>query len=164
VRRVEFEQLAAAELRPLVSFARRLDLAREDAEDAAARALVKLTRHYRRLRSDQARSWLYTVCRHEAYAVARQRHAHLSVDPTAVSQIVDPRNVLAEVPDRLALADALRALKPAERTALSDLALGFSYREMAQRHRWTYTKVNRCVHEGRAAVRAAVAAPSHVDS
>jgi DNA-directed RNA polymerase specialized sigma24 family protein len=33
------------------------------------------------------------------------------------------------------------------------LALGYSYREIAERQGWTYTKVNRCVAEGRAALR-----------
>jgi DNA-directed RNA polymerase specialized sigma24 family protein len=32
-------------------------------------------------------------------------------------------------------------------------AAGFSYDEIAARHGWTFTKVNRCVTEGREALR-----------
>jgi RNA polymerase sigma factor (sigma-70 family) len=47
----------------------------------------------------------------------------------------------------------LRRLKPDERTALGMCAAGFSYAEIAERRGWTYTKVNRCLSEGRAALR-----------
>ncbi len=55
--------------------------------------------------------------------------------------------------ERASLPD-LRALKRDERTALQELIAGFSYKEIAGRHGWTYTKVNRCISEGRAALRA----------
>jgi hypothetical protein len=45
-------------------------------------------------------------------------------------------------------------LKPDQRMALLLAAAGYSYREIGQRRGWTYTKVNRCVNEGRAALRA----------
>lgn len=45
-------------------------------------------------------------------------------------------------------------LKPAERRALSLIAAGFSYREVCEITEWSYTKVNRCAAEGRAALRA----------
>lgn len=44
-------------------------------------------------------------------------------------------------------------LKPDERTALGMRAAGFSYAEIAERCGWTHTKVNRCLSEGRAALR-----------
>ncbi len=47
----------------------------------------------------------------------------------------------------------LTELKRDERRAISLLALGYSYKEIAAMNRWTYTKVNRCVAEGRAALR-----------
>jgi len=49
---------------------------------------------------------------------------------------------------------ALIHLTPDQRTALILLAAGFSYREIADRRGWTYTKVNRSIAEGRAALRA----------
>jgi DNA-directed RNA polymerase specialized sigma24 family protein len=48
----------------------------------------------------------------------------------------------------------LGELKADERTALGSIAAGFTYRETAERHGWTYTKVNRCITEGRMALRA----------
>ena len=47
----------------------------------------------------------------------------------------------------------LAALKPAERRALSLIAAGFSYREVCEIADWSYTKTNRCLSEGRAALR-----------
>jgi DNA-directed RNA polymerase specialized sigma24 family protein len=49
---------------------------------------------------------------------------------------------------------ALDRLKPDERTALLLLGLGYSYAEIAEAQGWTHTKVNRCLAEGRAALRA----------
>lgn len=43
----------------------------------------------------------------------------------------------------------LADLKPDERDGLGLLAAGLSYREIAELRGWTYTKVNRCVSEGR---------------
>jgi hypothetical protein len=50
---------------------------------------------------------------------------------------------------------ALDRLKPDERTAIGLQAAGFSYREIGERQEWTQTKINRCLAEGRAALRAA---------
>lgn len=49
--------------------------------------------------------------------------------------------------------EAMAKLKPQERTVLSLLALGYSYQEIQEITGWTYTKVNRCSAEGRAALR-----------
>jgi len=46
-------------------------------------------------------------------------------------------------------AEALRALKHDEALALMLKAEGFSYQEIGSRLSWTYTKVNRCITEGR---------------
>jgi DNA-directed RNA polymerase specialized sigma24 family protein len=47
----------------------------------------------------------------------------------------------------------LARLKPDQRTGLGLLGAGFSYREIGRLRGWTYTKVNRCIREGRAALR-----------
>jgi DNA-directed RNA polymerase specialized sigma24 family protein len=49
----------------------------------------------------------------------------------------------------------LRGLKPDERTAIGLHAAGYGYGEIAERRGWTVTKVNRCLVEGRAALREA---------
>jgi hypothetical protein len=46
-------------------------------------------------------------------------------------------------------AEALAQLKPQEIRALQLRAEGYSYREICQITSWTYTKVNRCLTEGR---------------
>ena len=46
----------------------------------------------------------------------------------------------------------LGRLRPDERTGLGLFAAGFSYKEIAARQGWSYTKVNRCMREGRAAL------------
>jgi hypothetical protein len=49
-------------------------------------------------------------------------------------------------------AEALAQLKPQEIRALQLRAEGYSYREICQLTGWTYTKVNRCLTEGRRAL------------
>src|SRR5437016_5381001 len=48
-------------------------------------------------------------------------------------------------------AEALGRLKPQEIRALVLKARGYSYREICEITGWTYTKVNRCLTEGRRA-------------
>ena len=52
----------------------------------------------------------------------------------------------------------LRELKRDEARALAARMLGYSYREIADGFGWSYTKTNRCVTEGRARLRALLAA------
>lgn len=61
---------------------------------------------------------------------------------------------LLEATEQTELARTLiNQLKPNERRALTLLALGYSYREICNITGWTYTKVNRCIAEGRASLR-----------
>ena len=55
-------------------------------------------------------------------------------------------------------AEALAQLKPQEIRALQLKAEGYSYREICQLTGWTYTKVNRCLTEGRRALARRLAA------
>jgi RNA polymerase sigma factor (sigma-70 family) len=57
---------------------------------------------------------------------------------------------LAELSERVKLTRELLAkLKPQERRALTLKALGYSYTEIGELTGWTYTKINRCMAEGR---------------
>jgi DNA-directed RNA polymerase specialized sigma24 family protein len=47
----------------------------------------------------------------------------------------------------------LPALKPAERMALLLFGFGYSYREIGELNQWTRTKTDRCLKEGRAALK-----------
>ena len=54
---------------------------------------------------------------------------------------------------------ALSELKPDERRALALLGIGLSYAEICELTGWTHTKVNRCISEGRSALRASAQLP-----
>jgi RNA polymerase sigma factor (sigma-70 family) len=76
---------------------------------------------------------------------------------TLDSMVADQRRgpeQLIEVAEAAADLDAaMRSLKPDQRRALTLLALGYSYAEIAERSGWTRTKVNRSLTEGRARLR-----------
>ena len=144
----------------LVRYAWSVTGCREDAEDTVqAAALIALRRTD--VRGPRAIGWLLTVIRHEAY----RRHATAL---RAARRDIEVRRARAGVshplaaPERdvdglLDLRAAFAACTPDERRALAGRMTGHSYHEIATRHDWTYTKVNRCVTEGRARVRALMA-------
>jgi RNA polymerase sigma factor (sigma-70 family) len=111
-------------------------------------------------------AWLTLTLKRRCWALRdRRRHAHrLGATPAGIGvpdepewrqarYAVDPADVAARLDERDRLADAMPRLKPDERRALSLLALGHSYAEIGELTGWTYTKVNRCLSEGRAALR-----------
>jgi RNA polymerase sigma factor (sigma-70 family) len=73
--------------------------------------------------------------------------ADIPAQTAGVEETIERAEYVLEARERLA------ALKPAERTALLLFGLGYSYREIAARRDWTYTKTNRSISEGRAALR-----------
>src|SRR5438270_229938 len=98
--------------------------------------------------------WMKTVVKPEAYAEGRKRARHGTpseaekVEPFA-GMAASPAE-LVERRDRLRLgAEALGRLKPQEVRALLLRAEGLSYREICAATGWSYTKVNRCLSEGR---------------
>ena len=105
--------------------------------------------------------WMQTVTKREALGVRRQRERLLSAPrPPADEEDRDPLDSIAsdspEPDDRAASRErvarsneALRALKPQEVQALTLKAEGYSYAEIGEITGWTYTKINRCMAEGR---------------
>jgi DNA-directed RNA polymerase specialized sigma24 family protein len=100
---------------------------------------------------------MFTVVRREALAVRRMRQRALEggaatlewlpcEDPTPQERIERRERV-----ERAAT--LLRRLKPHERRAIALQAEGYSYAEIQAITGWTYTKVNRCLAEGRARLR-----------
>ncbi len=138
----------------LLRVARRYSYCADDAEDAYQRAVEIFVRNVGRLDPANAHKWLHTVVKHESLAVRRQRTQLVGEDEDALDAL-DARHEAsveerAERYEELArAAEALRRLKPQEVTALVLKAQGLSYREIAERQAWTYTKVNRCLTEGR---------------
>jgi len=139
----------------------------EDADDALQSAYLLFIERYR---GDwEPLAWLQTTVKRECWALYRNasRRRVRSLDAAIRSSadsdgpwvealpspVADPQEC-AERSDcveehRRALAE----LKPAERRALGLLAAGLSYAEICELTGWTYTKVNRCLAEGRGALR-----------
>lgn len=133
---------------------RRLSLCDADAEDAYQRALEILIKNAARLDPVRAPAWLRTVARHEALAIRAQRSdgvarddldpdRHVATELTSTEEQVDRGDRFARA------AEALRDLKPDEARALWLKAEGYSYAEIATANKWSYTKVNRLLAEGR---------------
>jgi RNA polymerase sigma factor (sigma-70 family) len=156
--RAQADQLVLDVLRAnadsLLRVARRHSLCGDDAQDAYQRGVEIFLRHAATLEADDAHKWLHTVVKHEAMRVRAQRSRVVGgedVDfdgqeaggvPTADEQ-VDSFDMLTRS------AEALQRLKPNELRALWLKAQGHSYQEIAEINGWTYTKVNRCLTEGR---------------
>ena len=140
----------------LLRVARRHTGCQADAEDAYQRALEIFVRAAGRLDPATAHRWLHTVVKREAWAVREQRAKLVGVEDDGVLDALDDGRHLPTVEERserfeelTRAAEALGRLKPQEVTALWLKAQGLSYSEIAERQGWTYTKVNRCLTEGR---------------
>jgi RNA polymerase sigma factor (sigma-70 family) len=131
-------------------------LCRDDALDAYQRALEIYLRRIDTLDPATEIAWMKVVVKNEALAVRRARTQLVPVED------VDAEGGIAEssqrpVDELLAgrerverSAEALRRIKPDEARALMLKAQGLSYAEIGESLGWSYTKVNRCLTEGRA--------------
>ena len=104
---------------------------------------------------DELCRWLRTTVKHEALAIRRH---HDRVAPgrrlgwATASLPRHDTHERAERSERLRLgAQALAMLKPQEVRCLVLRAAGYSYHEICEETGWSYTKVNRCLTEGRRA-------------
>ena len=147
-------ELVGSQADSLLRVARRYSLCADDAHDAYQRGLEILMRHAARLDPERAAGWLHTVVKHEALAINRSRRrivgfSEVDLDALESRTSASPEErVLAS--DRVARsAEALHGLKPQEVRALWLKALGHSYEQICEATGWTYTKVNRCLAEGR---------------
>jgi RNA polymerase sigma factor (sigma-70 family) len=149
----------------LMRIARTNAPSRADAEEALQEAFVSFITHFDPNGPAPALPWLILTLKRACWAKRNpNRDRCLSLD--AALEDEDSGCCLAEITSRQAEAEpgeridrnldarqGLAALKPDERSALLLLGLGYSYREIAELCGWTYTKVNRCISEGRAALR-----------
>lgn len=140
----------------LLRTARRHSLCADDAHDAYQRAIEIFLRRASSLEPATVDRWLHVVVKHEAQAVRRARLQLVASDEVDLDG--QPCEALPDADERLMRydrlsrsAEALQRLKPQEVTALWLKAQGLSYMEIAERQSWTYTKVNRCLTEGRRA-------------
>jgi RNA polymerase sigma factor (sigma-70 family) len=149
------DELLTSERPRLLRQARRNSNRTADAEDALADACVQFLRFYDGQAGVNALRWMMLVVKRCAWQLLRQESRTLPVPfeadeiATAASSSSDP----AERVEVSGVAALMAQLKPAERDALVLLGLGYSYNEIAEIQGWTRTKVNRCLVEGRAALR-----------
>jgi RNA polymerase sigma factor (sigma-70 family) len=156
----ELSRLASSEA-ALRRTARRYSLCADDAEDAYQRAVEILLTRSPPGEAPRLAAWMQVVTRREALAVRRSRERLLGppsdFDGEPLERIAcDRPDPHERVERRERVASALRLLfelKPQERRALVLQALGYSYAEICELSGWTYTKVNRCLSEGRARLR-----------
>lgn len=135
----------------------------ENHEDAIDDACLTFMRSYEGPPGIDALRYMFAVVKLAAWSIDRRRRelevssgplvfrADLKVDPLATlpdlgEEPVERYERLEELRERAA---TLASLKRDERIALVLLAAGYSYREIGERQGWTYTKVNRCIAEGR---------------
>jgi RNA polymerase sigma factor (sigma-70 family) len=137
--------------------ARRYSICLDDAEDAFQRAVEILLTKAPDRRPSELAAWMHVVTRREALAVRRSRERLLATsgpEHDRVELLACARPDPAEQAERRerveAAAQALAALKRDERLAIVLQAHGYSYAEIGELCGWTYTKVNRCLAEGRA--------------
>ena len=137
----------------ILATARRYAATEHDAEDAYQRGLEILLTKAPSTHEDDLVPWLKTVVKHEAFAIRRQRERHgvpSEHDELTPAHIDTHEHV--ERLDRLGRgAEALKRLKPAEMRCMLLLAEGHSYAEICAITGFSYTKVNRCLAEGRQA-------------
>ncbi len=127
---------------------RRLRVSRELAEDACSFAWLQLVR--KQPGREHVMGWLYTVAKHEAFALLRgQQRATPVEDMPAVEAGSGPE-------DQVEARETLRVvaeLRPQQQLVLLLQAQGYSYNEIVDRTGKTYTWVNRHLTEGRQAAR-----------
>ncbi len=137
----------------------------EDAEDALQSAYLRFIERYR---GDwEPLAWLYTTVMREAWALRRKASRRRVVSLDAPNGSVGSEQPWVEAlptdaagPEERTLRTedvderrrSLAALKADQRRALA-FGAGLSYAEICRATGWTYTKVNRSIAEGRAALR-----------
>jgi RNA polymerase sigma factor (sigma-70 family) len=152
----------------LLRIAQRNSLNRADAEEALHEAFIAFLRAYDPEHGAHPLAWLTLVLKRECWQKSKSEHLDRRAGQEAELADGEIGCVLELIPDHrrspqeaAELREEVRAvhhklsqLKPQERRALSLLALGFSYAEIGEITGWTHTKINRCIAEGRAALRA----------
>jgi RNA polymerase sigma factor (sigma-70 family) len=160
--------LHADKYRYLLNIARRNAATEADAEEATQDAFTYFLADYKPSSGAPPLAWLTTTVKRRAWRLRDNAHLDRRVaslpesrheEPTGLIERrpSDPRPLQERIADRDEARLRLAALKPDERSALVLKAAGFSYGEIGRRRGWTYSKVNRCVSEGRVALREGVA-------
>ena len=160
------ERIYAAHRGRLLAIARRNCASGEEAEDALQDAFTLFIDRFDPGAGPPPLAWLTVTLKRRCWALYRgqRKVGQRTVDLDTAAENASRPDLLGDLslgPDELAeatesLADMrsrLAKLKPQERQALGLFALGYSYGEICDLTGWTHTKVNRCLAEGRAALR-----------
>ena len=152
------ERLYAEHRGRLLTIARRNSACGEDAEEALQDTFILFIDRFDAATEAPPLAWLTLTLKRRCWALYRHQRIRAAARREGGAEGLPDRNRLpeemAEVTETVAGArQQLGALKPAEREALGLLAFGYSYREICELTGWTYTKVNRCISEGRASLR-----------
>jgi DNA-directed RNA polymerase specialized sigma24 family protein len=131
-----------------------------DAEEALQDAFLAFIESYDPSGGALPLAWLSLVVKRRCWRIREaRRHEIGDLLPGAETEARRWATMRPEVEGRVVdLEEArarLRGLKPDERTAIGLAAAGYTYGEIAERRGWTGTKVNRCLYEGRLALREA---------
>lgn len=161
------ERIYAAHRGRLLAIARRNCASSEEAEDALQDAFALFIDRFDPTAGPPPLAWLTLTLKRRCWALYRgQRKAwQHTIDLDTAAQGASRADLLVDLslrPDELTEAAEslvgmrcqLARLKPQERQALGLFAVGYSYREICDLTGWTRTKVNRCLAEGRARLRA----------
>lgn len=160
-------ELYAERYTQLLATARKHAVTNAEAEEALQDAFTAFVAHFDPGRGAPPIAWLTLTLKRSCWEKRRRLRLDRHVCPEASSTDAEPICVVEEyaaslsdtelsierAEDLLEAQQRLARLKPDERTALLLLSFGYSYKEIGQRRGWTYTKVNRCISEGRAALR-----------
>jgi RNA polymerase sigma factor (sigma-70 family) len=158
--RVVAGEIYAARRGHLLSIAGRNAACEADAEEAVQEAFLAFIESYDLAGGAPPVAWLTLVVKRTCWRVRSARRREVGeLLPGAESEAATLSDAPAETEGRVVdLEQArarLRGLTPDERTAIGLAAAGYSYGEIAERRGWTRTKVNRCLYEGRIALREA---------
>lgn len=142
--------------------ARRFSICPDDADDAIQRATLILLTKAPPHPPERLTAWMHLVTRREALAVRRERERSLGAEPSELiaCQAPGPADLVERAAVARERARPLARLKPDERRAIVLKAQGYSYAEIEGITGWSYTKVNRCLAEGRARLRRIGSIPS----
>lgn len=146
----------------LLSIARQNSDSTDAAEEALQDALTLFIEKYDPASGTRALPWLVLTLKRRCWAInkgARQekrllheadseRDCYPTPEALARPEMVVEARELAKIRRQ-----HLCELKRDERHALVLRGLGYSYKEITKHTGWTYTKVNRCIRDGRAALR-----------
>lgn len=146
-------ELFASKRSYLLAIARRHAACVDDAEEALQEAFAAFLKSYDPTGGAPPVAWLTLVMKRACWRAKEARV--LCLEPEALAKVAaaDAPDPAARIGAREEARRRLGRLKVDERKAVVLHAAGYTYGEIGERCGWTRTKVNRCLYEGRGALR-----------